>query len=117
MHGDYKHSNKCIIISFFFYLIFFVDKEEIALKMNKTALKLFNVAVVGLSGVEKDNLKHALDNIISDNVLESQKLRAHVMDYHDIKFKAQMKRTLDKVYHDIHKSDVANHPSDCSECK
>lgn len=37
----------------FFYLIF-VDKEEIVLKMNKTALKLFNVAVVGLSGIEKD---------------------------------------------------------------
>lgn len=33
----------------------FVDKEEICIKkMNKTALKLFNVAVVGLSGIEKD---------------------------------------------------------------
>ncbi len=78
---------------------------------------LSGVGVSFVSGVEKDNLKHALDNIISDNVLESQKLRSHVMDYHDIKFKAQMKRTLDKVYHDIHKHDVVNHPSDCSECK
>ena len=83
-----------------------------------TSLKkwLSGIGVSFVSGVKKEELKHALDNVISDNVLESQKLRSHVMEYHDIKFKAQMKRTLDKVYHDIHKNTEA-HPSDCSQCK
>ena len=74
---------------------------------------------IGISTVkhfDKDELKRALDNVISDQDLETQKLRAHVMEYHDIKFKAQMKRTLDKIYHEIHKAD-SSHPSDCSECK
>lgn len=77
---------------------------------------LSGIGVSFVSGVDKAELKHALDNVISDSVLESQKLRAHVMEYHDIKFKAQMKRTLDKVYHDIHKNSEV-HPSDCSQCK
>lgn len=76
------------------------------------------VSGIGISFVEKfekSELKNALDSVISDDVLESQKLRAHVMEYHDIKFRAQMKRTLDKFYHEIHKADAA-HPSDCSQC-
>lgn len=63
----------------------------------------------------KQDIKMALDNLLSEDELEGQKLRAHVMEYHDTKFKAQMKRTLDKVYHDIHKGEAA-HPSDCSQC-
>ena len=31
----------------------------------------------------------------NDDQLEGQKIRAHVMDYHDIKFKASIKRILD----------------------
>lgn len=76
------------------------------------------VSGTGVSFIEhfdKQSVKKALDSIIAEDQIEGQKLRAHVMEYHDIKFKAQMKRTLDKVYHDIHKGDVA-HPSDCSEC-
>jgi hypothetical protein len=76
------------------------------------------VSGIGISFVKnfnKEELKKALDGVIGDNELESQKLRAHVMEYHDIKFKAQMKRTLDKFYHEIHKTDAA-HPSDCSQC-
>lgn len=66
---------------------------------------------------DKNEIKKALDGIISDSDLEPQKLRAHIMEYHDIKFKAQMKRTLDKVYHEIHKHESTDHPSDCSACK
>jgi hypothetical protein len=76
------------------------------------------VSGIGISFVEKfekNEIKNALDNVISDADLETQKLRAHVMEYHDIKFKAQMKRTLDKFYHEIHKGSD-NHPSDCSQC-
>jgi hypothetical protein len=68
-----------------------------------------------VSGLNKIELKNALDNIMPDSEIDGQKLRAHVMEYHDIKFRAQMKRTLDKFYHEIHKEE-ANHPSDCSQC-
>lgn len=73
------------------------------------------VGISFISDFKKDEMKKALDEVIGDDVLEEKKLRAHVMEYHDIKFKAQMKRTLDKFYHEIHKAD-ANHPSDCSGC-
>jgi hypothetical protein len=76
------------------------------------------VSGIGIGFIEnfdKDELKKALDSVIGDDVLEAQKLRAHVMEYHDIKFKAQMKRTLDKFYHEIHKAEH-DHPSDCSQC-
>ena len=78
------------------------------------------VSGTGISFVknfDKKELKAVLENVIrNESTLESQKLRAHVMEYHDIKFRAQMKRTLDKFYHEIHKQE-ASHPSDCSECK
>ena len=73
---------------------------------------------LGISFVEKFDkaeIKKALDNILSEEGIESQKLRAHVMNYHDIKFKAEMKRTLDKFYHQIHQNH-AEHSSDCSQC-
>ncbi|MBY0416216.1 MAG: hypothetical protein K2Q18_18730 [Bdellovibrionales bacterium] len=73
------------------------------------------VGVSFINDFKKEDMKKALDEVISDDVLEAQKLRAHVMEYHDIKFKAQMKRTLDKFYHEIHKADH-NHPTDCSGC-
>lgn len=73
------------------------------------------VGITFINQMNKNELKSALDNIVDDSVLEPQKLRAHVMEYHDIKFKAQMKRTLDKFYHEFHKSQE-NHPSDCSQC-
>lgn len=67
---------------------------------------------------DKAEIKKALESVISDSELETQKLRAHVMEYHDIKFKAQMKRTLDKMFHEIHPgAHEHTHSSDCSECK
>ena len=77
---------------------------------------LSGVGIGFVDSFDKNELKKAIDNIITDEVLEPQKVRAHVMEYHDIKFKAQMKRTLDKFYHEVHKKDEA-HPSDCSQCK
>ena len=77
---------------------------------------LSGVGIGFVEGVNKNELKVAIDNIADDSALEPGKVRAHVMEYHDIKFKAQMKRTLDKFYHDFHKTNNA-HPSDCSQCK
>ncbi|QDK41296.1 hypothetical protein DOM21_07470 [Bacteriovorax stolpii] len=77
---------------------------------------LSGLGVDYISHFDKAEIKKALDNVISDSVLETQKLRAHVMEYHDIKFKAQMKRTLDKAFHEIHPHDHT-HSSDCSQCK
>lgn len=68
-----------------------------------------------INTLSKNEFKNALDSVITEEEIEGQKLRANVMEYHDIKFRAQMKRTLDKVYHDIHKGEHA-HPSDCSQC-
>lgn len=77
---------------------------------------LSGVGVGFISHFDKAEIKKALDSVISDSELESQKLRAHVMEYHDIKFKAQMKRTLDKMFHEIKPHDHV-HSSDCSQCK
>jgi hypothetical protein len=45
----------------------------------------------------KGSIKAMIDEVIAnEDQLEGQKIRAHVMEYHDIKFKAQMKRTLEK---------------------
>ncbi len=52
----------------------------------------------------KSSLKVMIDEVIAnEDQLEGQKIRAHVMDYHDIKFKAQIKRILDKYHAEIHK--------------
>lgn len=38
-----------------------------------------------------------IEEVISnEDSLEGQKIRAHVMQYHDIKFKAQMKRVVER---------------------
>lgn len=59
----------------------------------------------------KDSLKVMIDEVIArEDELEGQKIRAHVMDYHDIKFKAQIKRILDKYHDELHAS------SDCEGC-
>lgn len=51
----------------------------------------------------KDSLKVMIDEVTArDPELEGQKIRAHVMDYHDIKFKAQIKRILDKFHDELH---------------
>ncbi len=79
---------------------------------------LSGVGVGYVERFDKTEIKKALDSVISDSELEAQKLRAHVMEYHDIKFKAQMKRTLDKMFHEIHPgAHEHTHSSDCSECK
>lgn len=54
-----------------------------------------------VNGFNKEALKTAIDTLISETDLEPKKVRAHVMEYHDIKFKAEMKRILDKVFHDL----------------
>jgi hypothetical protein len=77
---------------------------------------LSGIGINFVSSFNKIELKEVFDKIFRGEELEGQKLRAHVMEYHDIKFKAQMKRVLDKIYHQIHK-DGHNHSSDCSECK
>lgn len=79
---------------------------------------LSGVGIGFVNSFDKSELKNAIDNIISDEILEPQKIRAHIMEYHDIKFKAQMKRVLDKFYHEVHqdhKEDVS-HSNDCSQC-
>lgn len=76
---------------------------------------LSGVGVDYVNGFSKEELKRALSEVMGDDVLEGQKLRAHVMEYHDIKFKAQMKRVLDKMAHDNH-AHSHTHSSDCSGC-
>ncbi|MBP9682917.1 MAG: hypothetical protein KBD76_16070 [Bacteriovorax sp.] len=45
----------------------------------------------------KGSIKAMIDEVISnEDSLEGQKIRAHVMQYHDIKFKAQMKRVVER---------------------
>lgn len=59
----------------------------------------------------KDALKVMIDEVYArEEDLEGQKIRAHVMDYHDIKFKAQIKRILEKYHDELHSS------SDCEGC-
>ncbi len=62
--------------------------------------------------LDKQLLKKAIDSLPNDHDLEPQKLRAHSVFYHDIKFKAAMKRTLDKALHEL----ADHHPSDCAQC-
>lgn len=51
-----------------------------------------------VDGLEKESFHKALQQVdVSEKDLEGQKLRAHVMAYHDVKFKAAMKRVLDKL--------------------
>ncbi len=73
----------------------------------------------------KASLKAMIDEVIArEDELEGQKIRAHVMDYHDIKFKAQIKRILEKYHSEIHpnqipgmhKHDHDHSSSDCSGC-
>lgn len=57
----------------------------------------------------KPSIKAMIDEVIfNEDKLEGQKIRAHVMDYHDIKFKAQIKRILDKYHVETN--------SDCEGC-
>lgn len=43
----------------------------------------------------KESIKVMIDEVIAnEELLDGQKIRAHVMDYHDIKFKAHLKRIL-----------------------
>lgn len=45
----------------------------------------------------KNSLRAMIDEVIAnEDILDGQKIRAHVMEYHDIKFKAHMKRVLEK---------------------
>ena len=46
----------------------------------------------------KEEVKKVIDSLeAQESQLEGQKLRAHVMEYHDVKFKAQIKRILEKA--------------------
>lgn len=69
------------------------------------------VGVEEVDHFDKNLLKKAIDSIPNDRDLEPQKLRAHSVFYHDIKFKSAMKRTLDKTIHEL-----AGHPNDCAQC-
>jgi hypothetical protein len=63
----------------------------------------------------KESLKVMIDEVIArEGDLEGQKIRAHVMDYHDIKFKAQIKRILEKYHDKYHNESDPN--SDCEGC-
>jgi len=58
------------------------------------------VSGVGIHFVDqfnKDSLHKAILELTSEDQLDSKKVRAHVMDYHDIKFKAGLKRILDPL--------------------
>jgi hypothetical protein len=56
------------------------------------------VGITFIDQLDKESFKAALDNVeANEDVWEGQKLRAHVMEYHDVKFKAAMKRALEKL--------------------
>lgn len=57
-----------------------------------------------VNAFDKLALKNAIEQLPNDESIEPQKIRAHVMDYHDVKFKAQLKRTLDKSFGEISKA-------------
>jgi hypothetical protein len=63
----------------------------------------------------EESFKKIIGIIPNDDIIEEKKLRAHVMEYHDIKFKAQFKRTIDKAFHEKHSKDMS-HSNDCREC-
>lgn len=71
-----------------------------------------------VKGLDKEELHQAILNLISESELEPKKVRAHIMEYHDIKFKAQMKRILEAALgqkskdHSHHDHDH-NHSGDC----
>ena len=46
---------------------------------------------------DKEKLYAAIVSLMPEQELEPKKVRAHVMEYHDIKFKAQMKRILENA--------------------
>jgi hypothetical protein len=67
----------------------------------------------------KGSLKTMIDEVIArEDELDGQKIRAHVMVYHDIKFKAHLKRILEKFHAEIHAHEGHNHgpDSNCEEC-
>lgn len=82
--------------------------------------------IESVKGLNKDSLKVAIDRLIPDSELEPKKVRAHIMDYHDIKFKSGMKRILEKSFTEIIKGSDGHahsghdhdheHSSDCSQC-
>jgi hypothetical protein len=48
------------------------------------------------AGFHKGSLKAMIDEVFAnEDQLDGQKIRAHVMPYHDIKFKSQLKRLLE----------------------
>lgn len=48
------------------------------------------------------SLKAMIDEVLlNEDQLDGQKIRAHVMAYHDIKFKSQLKRILETFDHDV----------------
>lgn len=71
--------------------------------------------IVQVETLEKNILKKAIEELPEEESLNGQKLRAHVMEYHDVKFKAKMKRVLDHYLHEFH-SNSGQHPTDCSQC-
>lgn len=60
-------------------------------------------------GLEKASFKKALETVeANEGQWEGQKLRAHVMNYHEVKFKAAMKRALEKCHHTNGVADAKN---------
>ena len=65
--------------------------------------------------LDKESLKQRIDQVHADEEnLDGQKIRANVMEYHDIKFKSHLKRTLDKFLLDHNHSDGESCESCCS---
>ncbi len=60
---------------------------------------------------DKQMILSAINELIPEEQLDSKKVRAHVMEYHDVKFKAQLKRTLDKIH-----SELKNPSAQSKEC-
>ena len=60
--------------------------------------------------LDKVLLKNAIDKLnLEHEQLEGQKIRANVMNYHDIKFKSQLRRTLEQVISNQHQADSNQH--------
>ncbi len=69
------------------------------------------------ASLTKESLKVMIDEVLKfSEHCEGQKIRAHVMEYHDIKFKAHLKRVLDRFHDNFHEKSSQKPSSDCQEC-
>ena len=79
------------------------------------------IGVYQIQKLDKFELKKAIDKLnLEHDQLEGQKIRANVMNYHDIKFKSQLRRTIERVILNQNLSKthehIHNNESECDGC-